>query len=513
MSNGTTFSDTDDSVSEGSDSEYEVDMNKLPVEDSSKDKSKSKDESKSKDKDTEDEDEDKDEDENSVTGTEENSVNNADTDEDTDEEVDEKKNTKESRSLTEDDSESNGEKKESETKNDVVFSEPPVLDDNVTSVSFDELYNQENVDMLVSDLKEKSNFIKPLMKILILGLQGEYIKFQPKRDVFGFLTSKSEQEKMSMYQTATCKAAIHHVNVPSLTNALKVDLTKSKDIFETATEESDAAGIMEKLISNANIPSEPNDLNTISVVRPLTPYLEMLLTDTDTEEGTIVVLEGDNMANAFDVFKLKSLLVDDVVPKKMMLSNILNMLADAGAKNIIVVNLCTSSETPNVIGPTESEDEESDNESTTSASKGGIAEEPAVKDNTMEASAIPAVDETTPAAEMATPAAETETPAADMATPAADMATPAADMATPAADTAEMATPAADTAVEATPEAASISNTEPEAQQPPALALSNEPAGPIETENIKGGRRKTKKRLNPKMKISFKNTRSSFRRK
>ena len=488
MSTGTTFSDTDDSASEGSDSEYEVDMSKLPVEDSSKDKSKPKDESKSKDKDNEDKDEDN-EDENSVAGTEETSVNNADTDEDTDEEVDEKKNskkyTKESRSLTED--ENNDEKKESETKNDVVFSEPPVLDDNVTSVSFDELYKQENVDMLVSDLKEKSNFIKPLMKILILGLQGEYIKFQPKRDVFGFLKSKSEQEKMSMYQTATCKAAIHHVNVPSLTNALNVDLTKSKDIFETATEESDAASIMEKLRNNANIPSEPNDLNTISIVRPLTPYLEMLLTDTDTEEGTVVVVEGDNMTNAFDVFKLKCLLVDDVVPKKMMLSNILNMLADAGAKNIIVVNLCTSSETPNVIGPTESEDEESDNESTTSASTEAAAEEPAVKDNTMDK---PTVDESI----MGTPAA------ADMGTPAA------ADMGTPAA--ADM------TAAEATPEPGSISNTEPEPKQPPALALTNEAAGPIETENIKGGRkRKTKKRLNPKMKISFKNTRSSFKRK
>lgn len=233
------------------------------------------------------------------------------------------------------------------------------------AVTFDELYNTESREELVNGLK-KSDLVKPAIKILVVGVSPEYIKFEPTRDVFGFLMSKDQKERSGMYQTNTCTAAIQHVNVPSLNTKLTLDENKLQDIFAAAVAE-DAASIMQKLKSDGLVTLD-GDKNTTVSIAPSTPYLEMLFTESKEGGGMVHILAGDKMTNAFNFMKCKSLLVDDTSPKKVYLSSILNSLADSGAENIAIVNLSSNSDnSTNVmsLGPS-NEPTASDDEDTTS---------------------------------------------------------------------------------------------------------------------------------------------------
>ena len=237
------------------------------------------------------------------------------------------------------------------------------------AVTFDELYNTESREELVNGLK-KSDLVKPAIKILVVGVSPEYIKFEPTRDVFGFLMSKDQKERSGMYQTNTCTAAIQHVNVPSLNTKLTVDENKIQDIFSAAVAE-DAAGIMQKLKSDGLVTLD-GDQNTTVTIAPSTPYLEILFTESKEDGGMVHILTGDKMTNAFNFMKCKSLLVDDTAPKKVYLSSILNTLADSGAENIAIVNLSSNSDNSTnmmSLGPS-NEPTASDDEDTTTDEEG-----------------------------------------------------------------------------------------------------------------------------------------------
>ena len=262
-------------------------------------------------------------------------------------------------------SDSKEETEKSEDNN--FFTPPPVTTEAVT---FDELYNTESRDELVNGLK-KSDLVKPAIKILLVGVSPEYIKFEPTRDVFGFLMSKDQQERSGMYQTNTCTAAIQHINVPSLNTKLTVDENKIQDIFAAAVAE-DAASVMQKLKSDGLVTLD-GDQNTTVSIAPSTPYLEMLFSETKEDGGMVHILAGDKMTNAFNFLMCKSLLVDDTPPKKIYLSSILNVLADSGAENISIINLSSNSDnTSNMmsLGPN-TEPKASEKDDTTSDEEEG----------------------------------------------------------------------------------------------------------------------------------------------
>jgi hypothetical protein len=235
---------------------------------------------------------------------------------------------------------------------DAVFSK--VATTPTSTVSFDDLYKIESNSELIAALSKKTTFIKPTLKLLLIGLEGEYRKLEPSNDYFGFLMDKTQKEKAAMYQTTTCKAVVHHVNAPSLNNSLKVDLSKAKGIFDTAVAENDAASILLKLKNNGYLPSvgEETSMNPIVSINTFTPFPEMMFTEANEGEGKIVILEGNNMENTFDFLSCVSLLMDSSSPKKILLSTLLNTLAESGAAMITLVNLCTSSKNPTVTSPT-----------------------------------------------------------------------------------------------------------------------------------------------------------------
>ena len=275
------------------------------------------------------------------------------------------------------------------------------------AVTFDELYNTESREELVNSLK-KSDLVKPAIKILVVGVSPEYIKFEPTRDVFGFLMSKDQKERSGMYQTNTCTAAIQHVNVPSLNTKLTVDENKIQDIFSAAVAE-DAASIMQKLKSDGLVTLD-GDQNTTVSIAPSTPYLEMLFTESKEDGGMVHILTGDKMTNAFNFMKCKSLLVDDTAPKKVYLSSILNTLADSGAENIAIVNLSSNSEnTTNVmsLGPN-SEPTASDDETTTDEESDEDTTTDEEEDEEEKSSSTPVLESETESEDESTPSVNVE---------------------------------------------------------------------------------------------------------
>jgi hypothetical protein len=211
----------------------------------------------------------------------------------------------------------------------------------VETKTYEELYNSKSNQELVSNLKDRSDIIKDSIKLILIGVSPEYIKFEPARDVFGFLMSKDQKERTSIFQTQTCNASIQHVNVPSLNTKLTVDESKYEEIFSTAVNEENPMNLVEALKSNNSIMFEnknaPTNANTS--IAPFTPFLEMMLTETKDDNGYVAILAGDKLVNAFNFLRCKTLHLDDSAPKKVYLSSILETLAESGAKNIVVVNL------------------------------------------------------------------------------------------------------------------------------------------------------------------------------
>jgi hypothetical protein len=228
------------------------------------------------------------------------------------------------------------------SKKDVLFSEAPAENN---STSFEKLYKLESRDKLVSEL-EKSNNVTKIIKILIVGVTAEYIKFDTKSDKYGFTMSKDQQERDALFQTAVCKASVQHVNVPSLHSKVKVDETNVKRIFDEAVRLDDAVSILQKLKSENLVPSEGDSSaqNTMVFVSPFTPFADILFTEKEEGKGHIAILVGNSIDTTFDFIYCLSLRLNNMAPKKVYLSSILSTLAASGAENIIVVNLALGTE-------------------------------------------------------------------------------------------------------------------------------------------------------------------------
>jgi hypothetical protein len=264
-----------------------------------------------------------------------------------------------------------------DNNNEAVFS--PAASSDTNAVTFDNLYELESKSELVEQLSKKSDVVKETIKILVLGVKPEYIKYEPNRDVYGFLLSKDQKENINtLYQTNTCRASVQQVNIPSLNTKLTIDTKQYKDIFKTCVTE-DAISVLQKLKSNNQIPSEGDNSveNTMCFTSANTPYLELLLIEQSDDSGKIVVLIGDDMESSFNFFKCKSLMVDDTMPKKVYLSSVLNVLAESGAEHITLINLSSNSDgksNVNIVGPSKEVDE-SDNSSDSSEDSSDEEEE------------------------------------------------------------------------------------------------------------------------------------------
>ena len=377
------------------------------------------------------------------------------------------------------------------------------------------MYEMGTVAELVKALTD-SKVIEAPAVVMIGGLSAQYLKFEPKNDIFGFLQNLEDLERLEQFKTFTVDASWTHVNLPNAVSKQKMNGTLEDRYDDLMKSKDDAEGVVKTWLTNKTVFDSDSQPSMVyqTMVAGNTPCLDLKLTEHEPGSGFIVVMNAAKLGDAFNFMKCKALGSTDPA-KSVYLGNILKIIAKV-VTQVTVVNVATVSKDKMeaVVGSPPSDnntDTENDIEASLASPSTEDADVPVVEDSEVNAgedadnSAVEDAD--VPAGEDAdVPAVEdADVPAVEDAdVPAVEDAdVPAVEDAdVPAVEDADVpAVEGSDVNTGESPVDAAIDSS-------PADTSSAEVVAPFSSESIdepaKGGKRnKTRtKKLNLKMKVT-----------
>jgi hypothetical protein len=227
------------------------------------------------------------------------------------------------------------------------------------------MYEMGTVAELVKALTA-SKVIEAPVVVMIGGLSAQYLKFEPKNDMFGFLQNLEDLERLEQFKTFTVDASVTHLNLPNVASKQKINGTLEDRYDDLMKSKDDAEGVVKTWLTNKTVfdtDSQPSMVYQ-TMVAGNTPSLDLKLTEHEPSSGFVTVMNAEKLGDAFNFMKCRALGSTDAV-KSVYLSNILKIIAKI-VSQITVVNVATVSKenmdavvgSPPEMTETESEDGE-----------------------------------------------------------------------------------------------------------------------------------------------------------
>jgi len=235
-----------------------------------------------------------------------------------------------------------------------------------TVVPLDEMYGLATVEELKAAAKTAELFATSV-KFVVMGATMNFVKFAPKRDVYGFLLPMDKLEQEEQYKTCKTRISVHHVNLLPEGSKQKVKKELEELYQDLKAENESEVDKVKMLIANHKVTGDESAVVAHCMLNPNTPMLDIQFTEKEAGGGYLVPLvqSGNKLGDAFNVFKCKAIGFDES-PKSLLFSSLLEFLAGSGCEHLTFVNLTEEAKGvvmgPNDEGEGEGEDVGEDEE-------------------------------------------------------------------------------------------------------------------------------------------------------
>jgi hypothetical protein len=208
-----------------------------------------------------------------------------------------------------------------------------------TVVPLDEMYGLATVEELKAAAKTAELFAASV-KFVVMGATMNFVKFAPKRDVYGFLLPMDKLEQEEQYKTCKTRISVHHVNLLSEGSKQKVKKDFEELYQDLKAENESEVDKVKMLIANHKVTGDESAVVAHCILNPNTPMLDIQFTEKEAGGGYLVPLvqSGNKLGDAFNVFKCKAIGFDES-PKSLLFSSLLEFLAGSGCEHLTFVNL------------------------------------------------------------------------------------------------------------------------------------------------------------------------------